>query len=134
MKILTLFKVRRRMCSNPPPKHGGHHCSGHDFLIKNCTGGMCRKLGELTGYLSTFEINAKIFSNTKFMTKSVQLISFVVLFPNGSTFSRFHCSEAFIPNSISLYNITQSSNQLTMSLLSTVQQILVSKNQLRQSL
>ncbi|CAG2107584.1 unnamed protein product [Medioppia subpectinata] len=37
-------QVRRRICSNPPPKHGGQHCIGHDFLIKNCTGGMCRKL------------------------------------------------------------------------------------------
>ncbi|XP_054166630.1 netrin receptor UNC5B-like [Oppia nitens] len=37
-------QVRRRICSNPPPKYGGQHCFGHDFLIKNCTGGMCRKL------------------------------------------------------------------------------------------
>ena len=76
MKYLTQNQVRRRICSNPPPKYGGHHCSGHDFLIKNCTGGMCRKLGELTGFLSTIQVFVSTVLRNGLTTKSVQLMSF----------------------------------------------------------
>ncbi|KAI1293481.1 Netrin receptor UNC5C [Halotydeus destructor] len=37
-------QARRRSCTNPSPKYGGHHCLGSDIHIRNCTGGMCRKL------------------------------------------------------------------------------------------
>ena len=41
------LQVKRRSCTNPSPRHGGAHCSGADFHMRNCTGGMCRKLGKL---------------------------------------------------------------------------------------
>ena len=39
-------QVKRRSCSHPSPKYGGQHCFGSDFHLRNCTGGMCRKLGK----------------------------------------------------------------------------------------
>lgn len=33
---------RQRVCSAPPPQHGGRYCSGEDIDSSNCTGGMCR--------------------------------------------------------------------------------------------
>ncbi|XP_069999606.1 netrin receptor UNC5C isoform X2 [Penaeus vannamei] len=33
---------RQRVCSAPPPQHGGRYCAGEDIDSSNCTGGMCR--------------------------------------------------------------------------------------------
>ncbi|KAI2804474.1 Netrin receptor unc5c [Blomia tropicalis] len=37
-------QVRRRVCNNPSPEIGANDCFGPDYMVKNCTGGLCRKL------------------------------------------------------------------------------------------
>ncbi|XP_053209527.1 uncharacterized protein LOC128393375 [Panonychus citri] len=39
-------QFRHRTCTNPPAKYGGRDCPGPESHVKNCTGGLCRKLGE----------------------------------------------------------------------------------------
>uniref|UniRef100_A0A6P6YB21 Uncharacterized protein LOC113796407 n=1 Tax=Dermatophagoides pteronyssinus TaxID=6956 RepID=A0A6P6YB21_DERPT len=43
-------QIRRRICNNPLPQSGGHDCFGQDFILKNCTGGLCRKIFDPTSH------------------------------------------------------------------------------------
>ncbi|XP_046911754.2 uncharacterized protein LOC124492796 isoform X2 [Dermatophagoides farinae] len=67
-------QVRRRICNNPIPEYGGHDCFGSDFLIKNCTGGLCRKNFDPTNFIQP------IGSPTTTLQQSNDQIYFIIIF------------------------------------------------------